>query len=261
MVAAAKLRRAQQAAQNARHYTEAIWDLATRLALASQDGANPLTVAKEEVKNKEYLILTSDRGLCGGFNSNLLRRVGERLEKDRVQNRVTECRMIGKKGRDFFKSRDWDLKETATDLYDNLSRGIPEKLAEVAIRHFESGRTDEVWLAYNYFKSAMVQEVTLEKILPLAPSLGNEKPIDYIYEPSREGALDQLLRESVVAKIYGAFLESIASELAARMTAMESATSNCSDMIDHLTLQYNRARQATITSDLMDIINGAEALQ
>lgn len=261
MVAAAKLRRAQQRAQNARHYTDAVWGLANRLALASVDRLNPLTIARETVRSREYLVFTSDRGLCGGFNSNLLRRFGDELEKCREKNIKMECRTIGKKGRDYFKAKNWDLKESIIELYDRLGREVAEELVRVAVQHFTSGRTDEVWLVFNYFKSAMVQEVTFQKILPLTPEKRDPSRLDYIYEPTQEKVLDALLHESLVAKVYSAFLESMASELAARMAAMENATNNASDMIDYLTLQYNRARQASITKELMEIVSGAEALR
>lgn len=265
MVAAAKLRRAQQSALVSRKYTEAITELSHRL-IASQtiDSRNPLTVPRTKVVRREYLVLTSDRGLCGGFNSNLLRRLGDQLTECKSAGIESACRVIGKKGRDYFKSKNWPISESVTHIYDTLNRNISEELAKVAIHRFESGKADEVWLVYNLFKSALVQEMTFQKILPLTPSLlkrGKGEVIDYIFEPSAKDMLDAALRETVVSQIHQAFLESIASELAARMTAMENATNNASDMIGYLTLQYNRARQASITKDLMDIVNGAEALR
>lgn len=279
MVAAAKLRRAQAHAMNARHYTDAIWRLSCRLSGFAGDEPHPLTAVREsgggkgKVAHRDYLLFTSDRGLCGGFNSNLLRRFADELAACREQGIQPVCRMVGRKGRDYFRVKNWELKEAVTGLYDTLNRGVAEELAKIAIHRFEGGKTDEVWICFNYFQSAMVQKVTFQKILPLAPEpsgligrfeIGRDeigRPPDYIYEPSRLGVLDRLLRESVASKIYSAFLESMASELAARMTAMENATNNASDMIGYLTLQYNRARQATITRELMDIVNGAEALQ
>lgn len=275
MVAAAKLRRAQAHAMNARHYTDAIWRLSCRLSGFAGDELHPLTAArggvsgkKGKVGSRDYLLFTSDRGLCGGFNSNLLRRFADELSSCREQGIQPICRMVGKRGRDYFKVKNWELKEAVTGLYDKLNRGVAEELAKIATHRFEGGKTDEVWICFNYFQSAMVQKVTFQKILPLEPQPSSttheakkENAIDYIYEPSRPGVLDRLLRESVAAKIYSALLESMASELAARMSAMENATNNASDMIGYLTLQYNRARQATITRELMDIVNGAEALR
>ncbi|MBI5299104.1 MAG: ATP synthase F1 subunit gamma [Deltaproteobacteria bacterium] len=265
MVAAAKLRRAQQSALISRKYTEAITELSHRL-IASQtiDARNPLTVPRTKIARREYLVMTSDRGLCGGFNSNLLRRLGDQLTECKGIGIETACRLIGKKGRDYFKSKNWSMSESITHIYDTLDRSISEELAKVAIQRFESGKTDEVWLVYNLFKSALVQEMTFQQILPLTHSSakkGKGEAVDCIFEPSAKEVLDAALRETVVSQIHQAFLESIASELAARMTAMENATNNASDMIGYLTLQYNRARQASITKDLMDIVNGAEALR
>src|SRR3989338_9561303 len=261
MVAAAKLRRAQNAAVNARHYTNAVRGLVHRIVLANRDLDHPLMRPSEKAARREYLVFTSDRGLCGGFNGNLLRKLGSTLETSRQEGLKGQCRVIGKKGKDYFKAKNWELAESVTGLYDSLNRGMAEDLAQIAVHRFEAGKTDEVYLVYNYFKSAMVQEVVFQKILPLSVEGAKERPIDYIYEPSAEVVLDKLLNESLVALIYQAFLESMASELAARMTAMDNATNNASDMIGYLTLQYNRARKASITKDLMDIVNGAEALR
>ena len=151
--------------------------------------------------------------------------------------------------------------EAATGLYENLDRSISEELGKIASNRFEAGKTDEVWLVYNYFRSTMVQEVTFKKLLPFSGELKETKLIDTIYEPTSLEVLDSILRESLVCQIHQSFLESMASELAARMTAMDNATNNASDMIGYLTLQYNRARQASITRELMDIVNGAEALR
>lgn len=260
MVAAAKLRRAQTAAVQARLFTGQIIEVTGRLIL-SRAGKHPLTVSVEEGTTlREYLVLTSDRGLCGGFNSNLLRRLGDLLQTAKEKGMVTDCRIIGKKGRDYFRAKGWPFAEAATGLYDGYDRSIAEELAKVAIHRFGAGKISEVWLVYNHFKSAMVQEITFKKILPME-SKESGRPIDYIYEPDAKTVLDTLLRERVVAEIHQAFLESIASELAARMAAMENATSNAFDMIRYLTLVYNRARQAAITRELMDIVNGAEALR
>ncbi|MDO8527921.1 MAG: ATP synthase F1 subunit gamma [Deltaproteobacteria bacterium] len=261
MVAAAKLRRAQVAAFNARPYTHEVIALTNRLIVSQQNEKHPLTIASDKISKREYLVFTSDRGLCGGFNSNLLRRLGDMLLEGRSKNIQSDCRIIGKKGRDYFKSKAWEIAESVTGLYDNLNRKVAKDLATIATHRFEEGKTDEVWIVFNYFRSAMVQEVTFKKILPIETSEKTKKAIDYIYEPNAQVLVDALLRERVVSEIYQAFLESMASELASRMAAMENATSNASDMIRYLTLVYNRVRQAAITRDLMDIVNGAEALR
>lgn len=271
MVAAAKLRRAQQAAVHARDYLKGVEAVAARLIASQTDEKHPLTLAKEKITKKEFLILTSDRGLCGGFNSNLLRKMEEELNRCREQGIRSESRIIGKKGRDYFKAKNLALAEAVTGLYENLDRKVAEELARVAIHRFESGKIDEVWIGFNFFKSALVQEVLFKKLLPFDPStalragVAQGRPatvaIDYIYEPRRNEVVGALLKEWLTSQIYSGLLESVASELAARMTAMDSATKNASEMIDYLTLVFNRARQATITKELMDIVNGAEALR
>lgn len=263
MVAAAKLRRAQQAATRARTYVTALEETLARVMASWRDDPHPLTRAKEGVTKKEFLLLTSDRGLCGGFNSNLLRKVEDTLKQCREYNIRTDVRIIGRKGRDYFKAKRLEIAEAATGLYENLDRKIAEELAGIASRRFIEGKTDEVWLIYNFFKSTLVQAVTFKKLLPFEV-LGTQHSVlstNYIFEPSPQKVLDQLLREAIVSQIYSALLESVASELAARMTAMDNATKNASDMIDYLTLNFNRARQAAITRELMDIVSGAEALK
>lgn len=260
MVAAAKLRRAQQAAVQARDYVRAIQETAGRLLTSQPDLKHPLTTVAQTVKTREYLVLTSDRGLCGGFNSGLLRKVEGEVQKCKTEKIETSVRMIGKKGRDYFKAKGLNLAESATGLYEKFNRSIAEEIGNIAIHRFEAQKTDEVWLAFNLFKSAMVQQVALLKVLPIQKVPGTFRHL-YIYEPNAPTVLDKVLKEAVVAQIYSAFLESVASELAARMTAMDNATNNASDMISYLTLVFNRARQATITKELMDIVNAAEALR
>lgn len=260
MVAAAKLRRAQIRAHNARDYTETLVAMAARLSQNQKERRDPLTIARETVRQRDYLVLTSDRGLCGPFNTNLLRQFGRHLEdceKEKVEVHNWVC---GKKGRDYFKAQNWQISETLTGIYDHITLSIAEDMALAAIKNFQERKADEVYLVFNFFKSAMTQEVRFQKLLPILPKDEKSGGGETVYEPSAEFVLDSLLRESLVSQIYSGLLESVASELASRMTAMESATKNASEMIDILTLQYNRARQAAITTELMDIVNGAEAL-
>ncbi len=262
MVAAAKLRRAEHAAFGARPYHLALVALVQRVAARSGQESHPLLQPKEKVQRRELLIFSSDRGLCGGFNSNLLRKLGATVEQWRETGIQTDCRVIGKRGRDYFNAKELKQEECFTGLYDKIKREETEKLVQPLLDRFLNGKTDEVWITYNRFKSVLSQEVTLERILPLGDQKGTQKvQVDYLYEPNRSSVLDKLLRETVITRVHQAFLESFAAELAARMTAMDSATKNASDMIQFLTLQFNRARQAAITRELMDIVNGAEALQ
>lgn len=259
MVAAAKLRRAQMRAHNARDYTETLSAMAGRMAARGSDKPHALTLVPEKTARVDYLILTSDRGLCGPFNSNLLRQFGGCLEESAKKGIQVSSRVCGKKGRDFFNARDWKMSDSLTGIYDHIDRKKAEEIGFPAMQKFEEKKTDAVYLVYNYFRSTMAQEVRFQKILPIEPQR-ETTAADVIYDPSAEQILDRLLRECVISQIYSALLESVASELASRMTAMESATKNASEMIDALTLQYNRARQAAITTELMDIVNGAEAL-
>ncbi len=266
MVAAAKLRRANQAALGARHFLRGSQEVAGRLIASQSDEKQFLTISRDKITKKDFLVLSSDRGLCGGFNSNLLRRVEGELKKCREQKIVTDCRLIGRRGRDYFKARNLEIAESATGLYENIQWSVAQELARVAIERFENKKTDEVLICFNFFKSMMIQEIRIQKLLPLEKvsglgSLVSSPPIDYIYEPNSSVVLDQVLKSTITAQIFSALLESYASEMAARMAAMDNATKNASDMISYLTLVFNRARQASITRELMDIVNGAEALR
>lgn len=259
MVAAAKLRRAQMRAHNSRDYTKTLVAMVGRLVPRRSDDPHSLVFVPEKTTRTDYLILTSDRGLCGPFNSNLLRQFGAHLEESARKGIQVSSRVFGKKGRDFFKARDWKISDSLTGIYDHIDRKKAEEIGCAAMRKFEEKKTDAVYVVYNYFRSTMAQEIRFQKILPIEPQRENTAA-DVLYDPSAGRVLDRLLRECVISQIYSALLESVASELASRMTAMESATKNASEMIDALTLQYNRARQAAITTELMDIVNGAEAL-
>ncbi|MBI4196803.1 MAG: ATP synthase F1 subunit gamma [Deltaproteobacteria bacterium] len=259
MVAAAKLRRAQQRVVQARPYSMRVEEMLQYVAALSP--LHPLLQERENPTRAEYLILTSDRGLCGGFNGNLLRRIEEQIRQPDLNYTETRLHVIGKKGRDFFKSRSRDLASCETGLYEKFEFGQAEKMADDFIRGYLEEKFDHLYLVYNYFKSAISQEVRIERILPVRrQSLSDYLP-EYLYEPDRDTILETLIRKSLGTLVYRAFLESMASELGARMSAMESATNNCSDFIYRLTLQLNRARQASITKELMDIVNGAEALK
>jgi F-type H+-transporting ATPase subunit gamma len=271
MVAAAKLRRAQTRLISARPYSGKMNDLLVNMVRLIGPKAHPIFQPREETKSAEFLVLTSDRGLCGGFNGNLLRRV-ETFLKDQ-QTKIPDIRVtvVGKKGRDFFRSRKREPQNIVTGVPDNYPFEEALKIAEDLITGYEGGRFDEFYLVYNFFRSAISQEVRIERILPLSfgPATGealSEKSGDkyvpeYIYEPSRQAILNRLVPRAVATVIHRAFLESIAGEFGARMMAMENATNNSKEMIGNLTLQMNRLRQAAITTELMDIVNGAESLK
>jgi len=270
MVSAAKLRRAQTRLINARPYSAKMNELWGHLMQLVGEKAHPIFQRREEVKKAEFLIITSDRGLCGGFNGNLLRKVELFLREQAASIPEIRIHVVGKKGRDFFKSRKREPESVITGIKDNYPFEEALKIADDLIAGYRDARFDEFYLVYNFFKSAITQEVRIEKILPFAapskqastpsPSDGKYVP-EYIYEPSREGIMEKLIPRALATVIHRAFLESITGEYGARMVAMDNATNNGSDMISSLTLQMNRLRQAAITKELMDIVNGSESLK
>ncbi|MDO8462186.1 MAG: ATP synthase F1 subunit gamma, partial [Deltaproteobacteria bacterium] len=273
MVSAAKLRRAQQRLVAARPYTAKldllVKNVAQRYQQAVADGKPivqiPLLKKSEVIQKAEFFILTSDRGLCGGFNGNLLRRTEDFIKKGRGTYQDITLSVVGKKGRDFFRARQVPTGKILTGLYDGFDFDQAMKLATEIAEGYQNGLFDSFFLVYNGFKSAISQEVRFEPLLPI--TLTDEKQdlrevgVEAIYEPSLSEVLEKLLPQWLATRIYAAFLESIASEQGARMAAMENATNNCRDMIYRLTLQLNRIRQAAITKELMDIVNGAESLK
>ena len=259
MVAAAKLRRAQGRLISARPYASKMEELLGSLAALAGD--HPLLKPHETAARAEFLILTSDRGLCGGFNGNLLRRVEDFLATSAPSYEEARVRVVGKKGRDFFRARRRELASVETGLYDRFTFENALQMAGDFLSGYREGKFDHFYLVYNRFKSAISQEIRIDRILPIEPKPAEEYLPEYLYEPARQELLDSVLPRGIATLVYRAFLESMAGELGARMAAMESATNNCTDMIYRLTLQLNRARQAAITRELMDIVNGAEALK
>ncbi len=260
MVAAAKLRRAQDAAQAARPYAEKLAELLQSVAARAGEIEHALLATREAPRVIDVILVTSDRGLCGGYNSNLIRRT-EQFIKGQAGMTV-RLTVIGNKAFMHFRRRPVDLAEEHTHMPGGPGHALAAQLATRVARDFADGTTDAVYLIYSQFRSALSQVPTVEQVLPVLRPASEQGPLtDYIYEPDPLTLLDRLLRQYIVTIIDRAFLESIASEHAARMTAMESATSNASEMIDRLTLDMNRARQAAITTELMEIVSGAEALK
>jgi F-type H+-transporting ATPase subunit gamma len=261
MVSAAKLRRAQDAAIMARPYAEKMTDLLKNLAARVASNAHPLLTMREE-KRIQLVVLTSDRGLCGGYNANLIR-AAESFIRSQVGGKEIRLTMVGRKGADYFRRRRAEI----SDRYVNILAASPAELAvEIAtklISRFVENETDAVYLLYSRFRSALSQVPTLEKLLPVAvtESAGTEQVTEYLYEPGIQELLASLLPKITAVAIQRALLEATASEHGARMTAMDSATTNASKMMGSLTLQMNRARQASITRELMEIVGTAEALK
>jgi F-type H+-transporting ATPase subunit gamma len=264
LVAAAKLRRAQDSILSARPYAVEVGSLLHRVATRAQgeEGAPHPLLDVREPRRVLLVIMTSDRGLCGGFNSNILRR-GERfIRENRDRFESLEVATIGKRGRDYFRKRKIATVRDFPGVFENLSFRRATEIATGLADEFVEKELDAVYLVYNEFKSAMTQRVTVANVLPIVQEdLPEGQEIDYIYEPSQEQVLDQLAPRYVAIEMWRALLESNASEHGARMTAMENATQNAKELIASLTLKFNRARQAAITKDLMDIVGGAEALR
>lgn len=263
MVAAAKLRRAQSAILATRPYARRIDGLIKGLANCSEDTPHPLMVPREEVKRVAVLAITSDKGLCGGFNANILRTVDAAIA-ERFAGKTVELSLIGRKAIEFYKTKPrYTVHKTYPELYHHTLFEEGDGVARDLVARFLSGEIDEVYVLYNEFKSAISQKVQLERLVPITPDEAAQtlERHDYTFEPDQAGILAELVPEHLSIQIYRCLLESQASEFGARMTAMEGATRNAGDMIDRLTLKYNRARQAAITKELMEIISGAEALK
>lgn len=264
MVAAAKLRRSQDAILAARPYAVELGAMLHRVATraSGDDGSAPHPLLAEREQRRVLLVvMTSDRGLCGAFNSNILRRA-ERFVED-SQGRFDELSLasIGRRGRDYFKKRKTATLRDFPGVFDDLTYRRATEIANGVAEEFVSSDLDAVYLLYNEFKSAMSQEVVVEQLLPIVrQELPVGEDIDYLYEPNQDEVLRHLAPRYAAIEVWRALLESSASEHGARMTAMDSATRNASELVDKLTLQYNRARQAAITGELMDIVGGAEAL-
>lgn len=262
MVAAAKLRRAQERMMAARPYAAALRQVLASISTRVDVDKHPLLMQREQENKVLLLVVTADRGLAGAFNTNITRAaqnaIGEKGWND------VELLPIGRKALDFFKRRRWPIRRQATQVYQALSLETAREIAEALTQDFLSGEFDAVYVIYNEFKSIIAQRVTLERLLPLQREWAsnqqqNEPAIGYLYAPSPEAILSELLPKHIEFQLYRILLESAAAEQGARMTAMESATKNASDMISHLTLTYNRIRQASITKEIIEIVSGAAA--
>ncbi|MBN2493279.1 MAG: ATP synthase F1 subunit gamma [Deltaproteobacteria bacterium] len=262
MVAAAKFRRAQEAVLAARPFSRELRSTLSRVA-RNKDFSDHALLARRDPVREDLYVLTSDRGLCGSFNSSVLRAVEHYLLDQIEAGHTVYLHTIGRKGYGYFVKQKIEVGENVTDLLDRPVYRRAIDLAEQLILRFTARQVDRVVLAFNEFRSAVQQQVVFRTLLPLDPPeyLADERElIDYIYEPARAELLDRLIRHYLANQIYMVVLESVASEHGARMTAMDNATNNANEMIDNLTLQYNKARQNAITRELMDIVGGAEAL-
>ncbi|MFZ3101434.1 MAG: ATP synthase F1 subunit gamma [Desulfitobacteriaceae bacterium] len=256
MVSAAKLRKAQEKVVAARPYARQLQEVLSRVAQAQTDTRHPL-LEKRTVRKAGYILITSDRGLCGGYNANLIRKTSSLIAE---QTSETGLVPVGRKGRDFFRRGKVEIMAEFTGLGDNPNYAQARQIAEEVMRLYQEGAVDEVYLVFAEFISAINNRPSVIKLLPIkqpAGKLGRQ----YIFEPSPDEILARLLPKYVETLIYRTLLEGKASEQGARMTAMGAATDNAKDMIERLTLIMNRARQAAITKEISEIVGGAAALE
>ena len=264
MVSASKLRRAQERIVNARPFAQKMLSVLNSLAARVDPSAHPLLAEREAGDGRTLLIvITADKGLAGSFNTNIVKAASQFATE--TPGRQVAMGLVGRKGRDFFRRRGFDVRYEDVGLFSALKLSHAQAVAARAIEEFTAGRVSSVYLVYNEFKSVMTQRVVVERLLPIAKldeAAGGSPAgagVDYLYEPSPEAIIGELLPKHVESQIFRALLESAASEHAARMTAMDSATRNAGEMIEGLTLYMNKVRQAAITREIIEVVSGAQA--
>ena len=260
-VAASKLRRAQDRIFSARPYANRMLAVLTSLATRADPEHHPLLVEREQDKVM-LVVITSDRGLCGAFSANIIKAATRYLE-EKSANDALSLALVGRKGVDWFGQRSWTIRHEYVDIMTRVDFKYAQELAQSLIKYYASADLDAVYLVYNEFKSVVQQDVTIEPLLPirrLEIEDQGEPCLDYIYEQPPPVLFDHLLARHVETQVFRAMLESEAAEHGARMTAMDSATRNAGEMIDQLTLYMNRMRQASITTEIIEVVSGADAL-
>jgi F-type H+-transporting ATPase subunit gamma len=265
LVAAAKLRRAQDAIMTARPYAQQMGGILKRVATRAQGEHGGLPHPLLDVREPRRVLLvvmTSDRGLCGSFNTNILKRAERFVREEGQSFESLQLATVGRRGADYFKKRKVATVRDFPGVFQELTFRRASEIAFGLADEFVAHDLDAVFLLYNEFKNVAAQRVVVESLLPIVhEELPPGEEIDYIYEPNQKQVLDLLVPRYVATHVWRSLLESFASEQGARMTAMEAATKNAKELVESLTLQYNRARQTTITRELMDIVGGAEALK
>ncbi len=261
MVSAAKLRRAQESILRARPYAKKMLEVLNSLATRVDRSKHPLLAERPE-KRVHLVVITADRGLCGGFNGNIIRFASQTVKEKQSGAEALALDLIGRKGRDFFRKRTTTVDRQWVGVFQKVKYDHAAEIAGHLAEIYEKGEVDAVYLIYNEFKSAISQRVVLEKLLPISKLAFDEPQVfmDYLYEPTDQELFDTLIPKHVTYQVYRALLESQAAEHGARMAAMEGATKNAKEMIDRLTLYANRVRQAAITKELIEIVSGAQAL-
>ncbi|WP_334297447.1 ATP synthase F1 subunit gamma [Alkaliphilus hydrothermalis] len=259
LVSSAKLRKAKEELEKTKPYFNAMEDT-IRGIFANTKGIKHEFLTQRDVKKTAYIVITADRGLCGGYNSNVIKLANSHMAEKQNKSIIA----VGARGRDFFKKRDFDFDGEYTQLSETPSFSTAQQISRLALELYKQGLVDEVNLVYTQFISTINQKPTVKRILPLEISAeeGSKGSKTMIaYEPSPEAVLDYLVPKYVDGMVFGALVESATSEQAARRVAMESATDNAEEMIGNLKLVYNRARQASITQEIAEIVGGAEALK
>jgi len=271
MVATSRLRGAQANMENFRPYASKFSEVLGSLAQKSGEASNPLLLSREKIKKSHLVLCTSDRGLCGGFNVNLIEKAEDFTQQKAAENTEISFTNFGKRGRDWCRKQGLTIENEHIDVVGTtLGFNVAATAGRLLVEGYLNGNYDEVYVVYAQFVSMAKQEPTLMQLLPIPPietdeDEGEDEPGEYlaehICEPSPESLLGELLPRNVHVQLHRALLETSTSEHAARMAAMDNATSACNDMLENLTLVYNKARQASITAELMDIVGGAEALK
>jgi F-type H+-transporting ATPase subunit gamma len=264
MVASAKLRGAQNRIERFRPYADKFYDILVDLASRVEPGVHPLLAKREVVESIGIVLVTSDKGLCGSFNANLCNAALRLAKQKEAEGKTVKFICIGKKGRDFVRKTAYEIVAQFPEHMSSFDFQLASEAGNLVIEGYLSGLFDEVHIVYGKFVSIVKQEASAAQILPAqtesAEAVSGPKS-EYIFEPSVEGLLAELLPRYVKVQVYRGLLDTSASEHAARMTAMDNATKNCDEMVGSLTLAFNKARQASITTQLMDIVGGAEALK
>lgn len=266
MVAAAKLRGAQSKMESFEPYASKFAEVLGGLASRIESDIHPLLVKKETIARVELLHFSGDRGLCGSFNTNSINTAVQWIKAQQDNEIQVSLTTVGKKGRDYFGRRDYDVTASHINLYGNADISFVNQMTKGFIDRYMQDEVGEVYMLYTRFVSMAKQENTLVKLIPIEPPASEEEQgepdaTEYLCEPDPEQLLIELLPTHISVQIFNAFLQNETSEHAARMAAMDNASNNCNELIDNLTLVYNKARQAAITAELMDIVGGAEALK
>jgi F-type H+-transporting ATPase subunit gamma len=261
MIAASRLKRAQDRVVAARPFAQRMLRVLNGLVSSIEQDTHPLLRVPAADGQPLLVVITGDRGLSGSFNSNVIKAAGQFIVNE-GRDRQIALGLIGRKGRDFFRRRGFDVRYESVGIFQRLSFNDAKEIANVAIDEFTSGRASSVYLVYNEFKSVMSQRIVVERLLPiprLESAEGGAPSIDYLYEPEPQSIFQDLLPRHVQVQVYRALLESNAAFFAAQMTAMDSATRNSADMIENLTLYMNKVRQAAITREIIEVVSGAAA--